>query len=760
MNPQEKKLLTILKTIEGSGTFSTSGAKKMTNPGLRMEGLGEIGLPLNPIQAKEIIKLAKKAPFGKGSLTITDTSVRSAWEVDANQLSFQNEEWEKFLGKILKKVKKGLGIGKQKVQANLYKMLLYEKGDFFLPHQDSEKEKGMFATLVVGLPSAHAGGELYVRFDGRENSIDFSSAASSYEIPFAAFYADCEHEIKPVTSGYRICLVYNLVQPSQAKKINVPQFTTQASEMAEVLKALEKKLEHSPKAVLLGHQYTPTNFSLNKLKLHDRPRAEALIQAAEKAGYFARLGLVTCYQMGELEGSTNAYSDYGYGSRYSYYEEEEVDGTMGEIYEEELTIENWSKDPFPTLGELNISEENILAEKEIAEGDPIDQAAEGFTGNEGMTMEYWYHYGAVVLWPRSRHANTILQASVEVRLEWLAFYMQRWEDAALNSKEYARQLVAGLAEIDFGQKSYSELDFSPVASALVKFEDEAFLKKYGGDTLANLFDKIKVDNWLALFQQYNPDIFGPILQKVAATDDMGVIHHLLKVLEELDHIKSPPMEAFVSEQVAQFPVYLSKVKLHELLELPTRFYYGDDIEKRKNTMTNIIEMVLGFTCYWEVGVGWVQKVLEAVKGPLPRDYANEVLVPILLTQKYNESKLTKALYRDCLEDLKRRIALKPQPPTTWTRTVPKSRYYKEMWETLRPFLESPTQQVFNYQQNERYRNQMESAINAATIDLKTETIRKGRPYTLRVTKTQSAYDLALKNWKEDVVLLNRLGKMG
>jgi hypothetical protein len=37
--------------------------------------------------------------------------------------------------------------------------------------------------------------------------LDLSKADVS-ELAFAAFYADCEHEIRPVTHGARVCLTY------------------------------------------------------------------------------------------------------------------------------------------------------------------------------------------------------------------------------------------------------------------------------------------------------------------------------------------------------------------------------------------------------------------------------------------------------------------------------------------------------------------------------------------------------------------------
>jgi len=47
----------------------------------------------------------------------------------------------------------------------LYKMLVYKKGGHFKIHRDTEKEAGMFATLIVQLPSRYSGGELVVHED-------------------------------------------------------------------------------------------------------------------------------------------------------------------------------------------------------------------------------------------------------------------------------------------------------------------------------------------------------------------------------------------------------------------------------------------------------------------------------------------------------------------------------------------------------------------------------------------------------------------
>jgi hypothetical protein len=321
MKESLQDIINLLQGIKGNGTFVVSGTKNLMIPGLRIDGFGEVSFPIKAHQAQSIIDISNKAPFGKGSKTIYDKSVRNVWEIDAESISFHNPKWLSFLNAVINKVKKGLGFDKEKtVEANLYKLLVYESGSFFLPHKDSEKEKGMFGTLIIGLPSKHTGGELKVNFDNRTHTIDFSEAFITYKLPYIAFFADCEHEIKPVTSGYRIC----------------PKFSFQQNKISDILTSSLGEFKELPKAILLGHEYTPANFSLTNLKGHDKPRAEAL-NAAERAGYYGQLALVTHYQNGQLETDYDYYDDY----RFHRYDDEPMgDGTMGEVYDEYTYIEH------------------------------------------------------------------------------------------------------------------------------------------------------------------------------------------------------------------------------------------------------------------------------------------------------------------------------------------------------------------------------------------------------------------------------------
>lgn len=87
------------------------------------------------------------------------------------------------------------------------------KGDFFKAHKDTPRGQDMFGSLVVILPTQHEGGQLVLRQAEKEWTLDFTdkfASATEPSVCFVAFYGDVEHEVLPVTSGYRVTLTYNL----------------------------------------------------------------------------------------------------------------------------------------------------------------------------------------------------------------------------------------------------------------------------------------------------------------------------------------------------------------------------------------------------------------------------------------------------------------------------------------------------------------------------------------------------------------------
>ena len=716
----KQQLLETLEQVKGSGKFVSKHTTDFVFPGLKIDGFGEVSFPINEIQAKAMTQLAHKAPFGKGGKTIYDDTVRSCLEIDADKLSLTNPAWTKFLDKAISTIKVDLGLEDCTIAAHLYKLLIYEEGDFFLPHKDTEKEKGMFGSLIVGLPSQYSGGELIVQFEGVKEVADFSKSAGEYLINYAAFYADCDHEVKPLTSGYRVCLVYNLVQLKTGKKIALQSIQTHANKVAEMLTQHQEKVDTSPNIILLGHQYTPENFSYNALKLNDRAKAETLLHAAQIAGYYAKLCLVTSYISGSPE--------------YDGYYEEDEDAVMEEVFDESLQIEHWAENQFPSMNNITFEEADLITSFKLNDDDPIVKESTGYMGNYGPDLMHWYHYGAIMIWSPEINARLLRSQDAATQLNWIDYFnrSQQFSIAELTAVETI--LTTG-----FGNNTGAEKDtnFNAIIDWLMIRNDTTFLIKLNTARLHLYFIRIDVQQWIKVLKFLPKNTIVKLFEKLTEDITLPVLEKLLAVLRktaacnELSHL--------AITQIKKLPVYFKtlytpasrRIKTAALADL---FWLAKNLSLEKT---------------------WTNEMVAVLSSHQQRQYVINILAPQLLGA-IESSQLRDKLLFHCREYLEGRANNEPKPPASWSRTLPDTTNNKKEWKLLQAFLESPVEQVFNYRKNQSERTAMELAIKNVKIDLKTETIKKGSPHVLRITKTQAAYDHRMEEWHEDVAMLDKL----
>ena len=99
------------------------------------------------------------------------------------------------------------------IRAELYRLNIRSgPGGHFKAHVDTLRSSQMFGSLVVCLPIQFSGGALVTRHQGKEVRFDWSSSPQKpmQKVSWAAFFSDVEHEVLPVTDGYRLTLTYNL----------------------------------------------------------------------------------------------------------------------------------------------------------------------------------------------------------------------------------------------------------------------------------------------------------------------------------------------------------------------------------------------------------------------------------------------------------------------------------------------------------------------------------------------------------------------
>ncbi|KAK4680502.1 hypothetical protein QC764_214040 [Podospora pseudoanserina] len=125
---------------------------------------------LSQSQAGKLIKCARQAPYGKGNETLVDTTVRNTRELGPTKFEPRNTEWPGYFNDTCTEIGKELGIDAP-IRAELYKMLIYEKGALVKPHTDTEKIPGIFGTIVICRPSAHEGGDVVVTHFGQPQGL-------------------------------------------------------------------------------------------------------------------------------------------------------------------------------------------------------------------------------------------------------------------------------------------------------------------------------------------------------------------------------------------------------------------------------------------------------------------------------------------------------------------------------------------------------------------------------------------------------------
>lgn len=188
---------------------------------------------------------------------------------------------------ICKAVSEHLLGGSAKITLVLHKLNMYQTGGHFQRHVDTPTHDASLylGTVIVCLPAAHEGGDLIVRHHGKQHTFKFDALSrDSNQVQWAAFFGDCEHEVKQVTSGTRIVLSYSILRhPSMTDPqghlggLVSAQLTKSDAHQGQVAELLDKAHEYmcesigdSCVGIFMSHMYTGTGLRPDGLKGADR----------------------------------------------------------------------------------------------------------------------------------------------------------------------------------------------------------------------------------------------------------------------------------------------------------------------------------------------------------------------------------------------------------------------------------------------------------------------------------------------------------
>lgn len=746
------ELAALLSTVRTPGDFYATGSTELLLPRLEVNGVGPIALPLLPTQAEQLIAVAERAPYGRGEETLLDTTVRRTWQIGADRIRIEGKSWARTLEAVVARATAGLGVTGP-VAAELYKLLIYDQGSHFVSHRDTEKAPGMFATLIITLPSLHAGGELLVRHKDREVRLDVRCEDPS-EAAFAAFYADCVHEVLPVNLGYRMVLVYNLLRRGRGRLPLPPSYDKEQAGLVALLQRWSASKtapdDDTPEKLIfpLEHSYTPAELSFPTLKGADAAAAAVLTAAAQQSGCDLHVVLLTIEESGSAE-----HTGYSRSRRWGSDDgESDEEFEIGEIIDCSRTLSEWGRpDGSPSaMGHLPINDAELSPPNALADMEPDEQYFQEATGNEGASFERTYRRAALVLWPKERRLAVLNQGGLPVTLPYLDELAGRWvasgDDRESPLWREAHQLSGHMLHTWHKATYYSqqegESDGARMLALMARLKDTERIEAIMADIIA-VGGHGKSDNEAVLMALglLPARRTGELIERIVASNAEMCPCSCADLLARSTRVDSlaDGLVAAGKALVLALPGDPAQVLQLGLAWQRQRIDVGsvvDIVSALSRIDAKLADSTVGHLLAWPKTYGMDAVILPAVRQLIEKTETRTLAA-------------VQRLRAVCLEHVRARMALALEAPGDWTRAGAPGCQCHCCGE-LSQFLVNPSQRNWAFKANESDRRHVEDTIRRHGCDVDCSTDKRGRPYSLVCTKNQASYDRRVGQRKQDL----------
>lgn len=748
----------VLAAIKIPGSFVVRREVSASNLVLEVGGVGPISLPVSQAKARALCSAARPARHGFKDQTRLDSKIRDTWEIPRSRLKIDQRRWKRTLAPELDRIKSALGLAADcELRAERHNLLVYAPGQFFVPHQDTEKADGMIGTLVVTLPSTFSGGAIVIKH--HDEKVEFRGASGN--LVLVAFYADCHHEVRPVKTGYRIVLTYNLLLSKPGSSLHRPAAAAEVDALQARVREFfqtasaprwpSAETEGPPDRLvyLLDHQYSQRGLSWNQLKNGDAVRVAALREVAQRLDCDIALALADVHETWSCEDEDYGYGSYGRpwrGHSRQYDEDADDDHApspadsgdlpeLTELQDSELELRHFV-DAKGKAGAASgyVSESELCFTKPSVDMDPFESKHEGYMGNWGNTVDHWYHRAAVVLWPRERTfvirakvsakfaidelARTLAREGLEVARakagQLVPFWKRAWDEAsdphlvdktlrvalALNAPELARELLQPLRTFHLNASN------APVVVDL--------LERYGSDWLKQV-----LADWRSRYSDRSDPPRLAWLSSFAT---------LIRALIETGSALAPALALqLVSEQWAGMAAQHRAALQNRPSEV---------LKETRRLEKPLLGLIEGTVLAGSNDVhGEIRRFLKSSEYP--------VLALLHLLETARRTREPSALnLRDveehCVSELSKRLAVPRRHAGNWSISAPR-RCKCQLCAELSRFLVADRQTTLEWPLASDKRAHVHQTLDNHELPVKHTTRQSGRPYTLVLVKTSALF---------------------
>ncbi len=769
----------LLSEIRTSREFCVHGSWITPPPWIQHQQAGSLSLPVFEPQLKNWIKIAEKAPFGRGAKTVLDTKIRNVWQLDVKDFSVSGVGWITGFEELLKNVQTRLCGDNLEIEAQLYKLLIYEKGGFFKPHRDTEKDEKMFGTLVVSLASDHEGGDLLVRHAGQQEQVSLQ-VSDPGTIQYAAFFADCEHEVQPIKKGNRVCLVYNLCykKKSKAAPLTAPDYSKEISQAKKILSRLKTPEGKSEKLIyFLDHMYSEKGLSIESLKGRDAGVFQVLKHAAKTAELNLYLGIVHIKESGIAE------EDYGYDDYESNYSDDdyEILEVFDETHEVDILLDSAGT---PTkLGCIKINDGECLPVDALKNTKPDSSNYYGATGNEGASFDRAYLRAAIVIWPDEKYNDICINNGPDSAIGRLKELGRAVRKSRGPAKVNARKIFTEFAKSAIQSWSRKVKELGEANSYYDDYKPKILNSEQLQNAL-NTFNLVRDEKLtLQLLKETLPDHYisklNPLLAECCEYLDPYKIEPFLDELMCQKTHKGFPFDmmdlwARIANSIPDYPILNSLLRFllktmddYKMEDLPPVPRFRWIPQAMKDISDGQVEgfqpeIVIEFLSAIQNSntADSIPAALQSITGNTLLFPGDKILFPVLEKSEAFplEMHVKEKLWNACVQFYLNRSQLPPPEPTDWKVDFQPDERDKNdpVIKQLKKFALDPKNQKWEIAIAQAGRRTIENAILMYQLPMTHETIRKGSPYKLVCCKTRDPYHREMQQYDKDISELKSL----
>jgi hypothetical protein len=425
------------------------------------------------------------------------------------------------------------------------------------------------------------------------------------------------------------------------------------------------------------------------------------------------------------------------------------------------------------FGKLPLKEDELVPAGALDDAAPDEQRLTEATGNEGASFERSYRRAAIVMWPRNRFADVLLQGGVRAVVPYLKDIAQRCSlPSASRADRAAARSIAGrvvrvwkreLADPDV--LIHGEEPSRPdMITVLGQVADATLLEAFINDIVNRTFDGSENEALAATAALLGARRAGELFSNLARAqwpsrrgECVGLFSRLVQAQGSI--LRSAWLSGLRDMAEAIVEALPKRQKCTAGSDLDYGLGRAHDIRRATETDAEMVVTLLDSLAAIDAP-DLRRAACDAVAAAQSFDSAR-VIVSALSLMRARDRKPISAdddyqhLWHHAATILLARSEHPPEAPKDW-RQVGKIRCTCGDCRELQTFVLDPVERAHRFRLRKDRRRHLHQQIQRHGLDMTHETERRGSPQTLVCTKTRRSYERQCAEHKVDVRAMSTL----